>query len=168
MLSFKLIIGVLFASLIIGISVLAVISLQNSKASDKAADLVKDTHQVLDNIQELASFYKEIQLESNGFVVTRDPAFLVPYASAKTSTAESIKRLQFLTKDDEKQQRRIDTLLNHVNGLVHFTDSLHHLFDGLASRAEYADRFLIHKITVNVEPLPTSLSTFTCPCNIST
>ena len=130
MISFKLIIGVLFALLITGISVLAVISLQNSQASDKAADLVEHTHQVLDKVQELASFYKEIQLESNGFVVTRDPAFLVPYASAKTSTLESIKRLQFLTQDNEKQQRRIDTLLNHVNGLVHFSDSLHHLFDG--------------------------------------
>ncbi len=145
MISFKLIIGVLFALLITGISVLAVISLQNSQASDEAADLVKHTHQVLDKVQELASFYKEIQLESNGFVVTRDPAFLVPYASAKTSTLESIKRLRFLTQDNEKQQRRIDTLLNHVNGLVHFTDSIHHLFDGLASRAQYGDRFLIHK-----------------------
>jgi len=145
MISFKLIIGVLFALLITGISVLAVISLRNSKASDKAADLVKHTHQVLDKVQELASFYKEIQLESNGFVVTRDPAFLVPYASAKTSTLKSIKRLQFLTQDNEKQQRRIDALLNHVNGLVHYTDSLHHLFDGSASRADYADRILIHK-----------------------
>ncbi len=145
MISFKLVIGVLFALLITGISVLAVISLQNSQASDRAADQVKHTHQVLDIILELASFYKEIQLESNGFIVTRDPTFLVPYASAKTSTLESIKRLQFLTRDNEKQQRRIDTLLNHLNGLVHYTDSLHHLFDGLANRAEYADRFLIHK-----------------------
>jgi PAS domain S-box-containing protein len=144
MISFKLIIGLLFALLITGIAVLAVISLRNSRASDEAAGLVKHRHQVLDIVQELASLYKEIQLEGNGFLVTQDSAFLVPYASAKANLLDNIKRLQLLTHDNEKQQRRIDTLLSHLNGLVHFTDSLHQV-QVMASQAELADRFLIHK-----------------------
>jgi len=145
MLSFKLIIGVLFALLITGISVLAVISLQNSRASDKAAELVEHSHQVLDKVHELASFYKEVQMESNGFVMTQDSAFLVPYALAKSNMLENLQRLQFLTQDHQEQQRRMDTLLNHLNSMIRFTDSLHHLPDGQASIDEYTDRLLMHK-----------------------
>jgi PAS domain S-box-containing protein len=144
MISFKLIIGFLFAMLIAGVSVLGIISLQNSQASDRTAASVKQTYEVLRSIQELVSLFKDIQLESNAFVIIRDSTLLSPYNKAKANLFMNIKHIRFATRDNEEQQQRINTLFHELKNLVHFADSLQQVIPNY-SEIEHATRFSRHR-----------------------
>jgi PAS domain S-box-containing protein len=144
MIPFKLIIGFLFGLLVAGVSVLGIISLQNSQASDRTAASVKHTYEVLGSIQDLVSLYKDIQLESNAFVITRDSTLLSLYNKAKANLFMNIKHIRFAMRDNEEQQQRIDTLFGDLRNLVHFTDSLQGVIPD-HSEVEHATRFSRHR-----------------------
>src|SRR5688572_31927977 len=114
MMSFKTILGILFGLLVSCIIIWGVVSYQNNKASIENAGLVRHTHEVIEQTNEISSLYKDIQLESNGFFISGDSTLLVPYRIASDSIVPSIEKLRHLTWDNPNQGQRVDSLLFHV------------------------------------------------------
>lgn len=132
MVSFKLILGTLFILLVAAITVLGIVSYQNSRLSERTAQLVKHTHDVLETTEEISSLYKDIQLESNAFFISRDSANLRSYQAATKVIFPLILTLKKLTSDNQSQQRKVDALQAVVQDLTTFADS--------AWSTKYADR----------------------------
>ena len=164
MVSFKIVFGVLFGLVVVTITALALISYQNNKASLHTADLVRYTHDVLDQAEEIGSLVKEIQLESNTYFVKNDSSIILSYTAAKEEIYRRINVLKTLTEDNPRQQLLIDSLSSVVDDLIAFANS------GIISDPQYslADvnkriirssqyrqviRGLIHAITVEEERL---------------
>ncbi len=125
MTSFKTILGVLFGLLVSGIIVWGAVSYQNSKASIENAGLVRNTHEVIEQTNEISSLYKDIQLESNGYYISGDSSLLMHYGKARDSIVPSIEKLRHLTRDNPNQGLRIDSLLFYVKELISFTSRVH-------------------------------------------
>lgn len=132
MVSFKLILGTLFILLVAAITVLGIVSYQNSRLSEETAQLVKNTHDVLETTDEISSLYKDIQLESNAFFISQDPANLRSYRTATKVIFPLILTLKKLTSDNRSQQRKVDALQVVVQDLATFADS--------AWNTKYTDR----------------------------
>ena len=123
MVSFKILLGVLFGLVVVTITALAVVSYQNNKTSLQTAQLVRYTHHVLDQTEEIASLIKDIQLESNTYFVNRDSSTILSYIAAKEQIYRRISALKDLTTDNPKQQSRIDSLCLAVDELIAFANS---------------------------------------------
>ena len=124
MTSFKTILGALFGLLVSGIIVWGAVSYQNSKASIENAGLVRHTHEVIEQTNEISSLYKDIQLEGNAFFISGDSSLLVPYWKARNAVMPSIDKLRRLTRDNPEQAPRIDSLVFYVKELISFTNNL--------------------------------------------
>lgn len=123
MISFKLILGILFLSLVTAITVLGIISYQNNKVSLENAELVRHTHEVLDQTAEISSLFKDLQLESNAYFVQEDSSVLGPYAIAREKILPGLNRLNVLTNGNLNQSGRIDSLQYLITALIKFTDT---------------------------------------------
>ncbi len=123
MTSFKTILGILFGLLVSCIIIWGVVSYQNSKASIENAGLVRHTHEVVEQTNEISSLYKDIQLEGNGFFISGDSTLLTPYQTVCDSIIPSIEKLLHLAQDNPNQVPRIDSLTFYVNELILFTKS---------------------------------------------
>jgi PAS domain S-box-containing protein len=124
MISFKLILGVLFALLVISIAVLGVVSYQNNRVSLENAELVRNTYAVIDQTAIISSLYKDIQLESNAYFIHRDSAIMLPYITARQEINPRIDELQDLTKGNLNQKPRIDSLRYLIGELIKFTNTV--------------------------------------------
>ena len=124
MLSFKLFVGFLFASIVIAIVALGIFSIGNSQKSNDSAQLIQQTHDVIGVIQELSTSYKEMQLESNSYFVTSDSIYLPHYFEARDNSLEHLYGLHELTRENAKQQLRADSLSSSLDMLITFTDSV--------------------------------------------
>lgn len=123
MISFKAILGVLFALLVASIVGWGIVSFQNNNMSIETADRVRHTHEVLELTDEISSLYKDVQLESNAFFISTDSSLLRPYIDSKAKLIPRIEILRRLTKDNLGHQQRIDSLLHNITLLIAFTDS---------------------------------------------
>lgn len=123
MVSFKIIFGVLFGLVVATITALTFISYQNNKASLETAQLVRYTHDVLDQVEEIESLIKEIQLESNTYFVNQDSSIILSYMAAKEEIYRRIGALKNMTSDNLRQQSRIDSLALTVDDLIAFANS---------------------------------------------
>lgn len=122
MISFKVILGVLFGLLVASIVGWGIVSYQNNNMSIKTANQIRHTHEVLEVSDELSSLYKDLQLESITFFISTDSTLLHPYLESKAKLLPRIADLRVLTKDNASQQVRIDSLLYNVKQLMAFTD----------------------------------------------
>lgn len=123
MVSFKIILGVLFGLLVAAIAVLGILSYQSKQAMNDTANMIRQTHRVLDIAEEISSLSKDIQLESNGVFINRDTGFIKPYYHARSVIIEKLDNLRFLTKDEVSQQEGIDSLEYLLHNLIAFGDS---------------------------------------------
>ena len=124
MATFKAILGVLFGLLVSCIVIWGTVSFQNNKTSIETAGSVRHTHEVIEQTNEISSLYKDIQLEGNAFFISGDSSLLVPYWLARNEIMPSIDKLRRLTRDNQLQGPRIDSLVFYVKQLISFTDSL--------------------------------------------
>lgn len=131
MVSFKVILGVLFGLIVTSIVGWGIVSYQNNKLSVETAALVRHTHEVLERTDEISSLYKDIQLESNAFFVSGDSSMLQPYLTAIKEIKPRIEHLVTLTQDNPNQKSRVDSLFSSLTQLVASTDS------GLLKRERY-------------------------------
>lgn len=145
MVSFKVILGVLFALLVTSIVGWGIVSYQNNKASVEASALVRDTHEVLERADEISSLFKDMQLESTVFVISGDSSLLKPYRHAKGNIVPRIRELRSMTADNARQQRSIDSLLSHVDRLITYTSV------DLFSEREYNIDQLSRRINTNLQ-----------------
>jgi PAS domain S-box-containing protein len=123
MISFKLILGVLFALMVTSIAVLSVLSYKKSEASIKTSALVSHSYTVLGRGEIISSLYKDIQQESNAFLVLHDSAAISLYQQAREAVFIALGDLRQLTSDNQRQQFTIDSLETVLYRLVSFSDS---------------------------------------------
>lgn len=123
MISFKVVFGALFALVVGTITALAVMTYKNNKTSLQTAELVRYTHDVLNQNEEIASLIKDIQLESNTYYVNRDSAVIQRYTTAKNDIYRRIEALKDLTRNNTEQQLRIDSLQSFIDDLIAFSDT---------------------------------------------
>lgn len=154
----------LFGLVVITITALALISYHNNKTSLQTAQLVRYTHNVLDQAEEIESLIKEIQLESNTYFVNKDSSIILSYMAAKEEIYRRINALKNLTSDNSRQQSRIDSLALTVDDLIVFAntgvifDSQHSIADvnkRIVRNSQYRQqvRGLIHAIRAEEERL---------------
>lgn len=122
--SFKVVLGFLFILLISAITFLGVLSYRYYQASVSIADLVYRTHSVIGKTEEIASSYKDLQLESNALLVSGDSSFAEAYRLARRGVASQLHELKSLTADNQSQRGRVDSLTKMIRRLISCTDSV--------------------------------------------
>lgn len=75
-----------------------------------AGDWIEHTLVVQENGRELEGLVKEMELGLRGYLLSRNPNFLEPYASARAALDEQIQRLRDQVKDNKPQVSRLDRI----------------------------------------------------------
>src|SRR5947207_14096487 len=68
------------------------------------------TRIVLDASSRLLTALLDAETGIRGYIITRNPALLAPYADARVRADSQLARLRTLTSDNPRQQARVDTL----------------------------------------------------------
>ncbi len=76
----------------------------------ESAELVRHTHEVLQQLTGLLSKAQDIETGARGFVLTGDPAFLNPFETALGEVNAQFRALRALTSDNPRQQANCDSL----------------------------------------------------------
>jgi len=143
MISFKAILGTLFALLVASIVGWGIVSFRNNKISIETADRVRRSHEMIELTNEISSLYKDIQLESNAFFISGDSSLLQPYLNSKQQLIPCVERLRKITHDNINQQARIDSLLVCAKLLITFTDG-----GLLKNETDYSSDILSERVKV--------------------
>lgn len=122
MISFKAILGILFALLVAAIVVLGAISYRYSRETVDASMLINQTHHAIENADEISATFRDLLLESNAFYFKSDTLRSRRYFDVRSVLFAQIANLRQLTGDDAEQQRSIDSLDLLVKDLVAFTE----------------------------------------------
>lgn len=89
---------------------IAAVSYQKISILVSNNEWVIHTHQVLEKIQSVDSGLLTIQTEGRGYLLTGDKAYLDRYRAAVSNPQSSLVELGQLTKDNPRQQQRLDHL----------------------------------------------------------
>jgi CheY-like chemotaxis protein len=106
------------AGLIIGIAFFLLsgassyMNIQNMRGSEGA---IRHTHSVLITLNELLSATQDAETGQRGFLLTGNSRYLEPYDAAVASTAEKMKSLAVLTRDNAIQQENLSSLRRQVD-----------------------------------------------------
>ncbi|MXV15743.1 CHASE3 domain-containing protein [Hufsiella ginkgonis] len=73
---------------------------------------VDHTNVVIINLEDVVSSMKDAETGQRGYLLTNDPDFLEPYTGAKERAKAAFDSVQFLTRDNPRQQLACDTLLD--------------------------------------------------------
>ncbi len=90
--------------------VLGVVTFQNSKAIRQSEKLVTESYAVREKTRQLISSIKDMQTGERGYLLAKDPSYLVPYHTGIESVQQSFQDLGVLTQDHASQQRRLNEL----------------------------------------------------------
>ena len=75
---------------------------------------VEHTHEVIYRAERVISLLKDLETGQRGYLLTREKEFLEPYLLAKDSVGPALGSLRTLTRDNARQQRRLDTLESRI------------------------------------------------------
>lgn len=73
------------------------------------------TYQVLGELEDLVSQLQDVEIGQRGYIVTGEKSSLEPYNNATSLVKKNIKSLRNITKDNTRQQVRIDKLEPLIN-----------------------------------------------------
>lgn len=99
-----------FALALAALAVIGWVSYRSTTGLIDTAGLVDHTHQVLENIEQLLSTLKDAETGQRGYLVTGEERYLEPYNTAVAQSAQVLKEIRSLTRDNPNQQRRLDAL----------------------------------------------------------
>jgi PAS domain S-box-containing protein len=97
------VIGLALAVLILN----AVASYHNAHHLAQSHALVEHTHEVRAEVEHVLSLLKDAETGQRGYLLTAEDRYLDPYRTAVTEVTTAIQRLQDLTADNPRQQRRL-------------------------------------------------------------
>ncbi len=80
---------------------------RNTVALYEAAGWVDHTHAVIHQLRDVQTAVLDAETAQRGFLLSRDPAFLEPYRTARARADDHLDRIGELTADNEDQQRRL-------------------------------------------------------------
>src|SRR5213593_2147012 len=99
-----------FALALIVLVILGTISYQSIKKLLDAAEWQRHTQLVLLDIREFLSQMKDAETGQRGYLITGQDRYLEPYRLGVSSVNQTLKDLRGLTKDNPRQQARLDAI----------------------------------------------------------
>lgn len=86
------------------------ISYWNTAKLDKTAQGVEHSQAVLRTMKDITENLKDCETGQRGFIITGEDRYLDPYKAGKDVVEKSVSAVRELTKDNPKQQERLDAL----------------------------------------------------------
>jgi PAS domain S-box-containing protein len=146
MISFKTILGSLFAALVVTIVVLGVVSYQNNQQVTRASLFVSHTHEVIEKTEEVSSAYKDARLAINRMIITADSSDRESYHAAMAALSIGIQQLMNLTSDDSARQLSIDSIKYQIREFQLLADSIVSLIQARAPSETVHNVFVSGKL----------------------
>jgi PAS domain S-box-containing protein len=110
-----------FASTIILIIVISIISAFYSNRNVRTFQLIAHTNNILNEAEQTLSVTKDLESGSRGYVITGDSNYLEHFTIARDVVFSHIKNLKELTKDNPVQQIIIDSLSFVIDKRIDFS-----------------------------------------------
>ena len=99
-----------FAVAIVAIAIIALSTYRALDSREAAAESVRHTLEVIQQLEALLSGLKDAETGQRGFLLTGDEKYLEPYTDATASLPGNVNTLRRLMSDDTAQQQRLETL----------------------------------------------------------
>ena len=99
-----------FGSAILTLLVVGAISYRGMVVSSESDQRVRDTHELLENLQDLLSAMQSVESSYRGFVLTGKESYLESYRASMLSAEQDVATVRNLTVDNPEQQRQLPAL----------------------------------------------------------
>ena len=103
---------------------LSVVSYRSTVASGDAAEWVRHTHEVLEQLAELRSAMQDIEVGYRGFVLVGDEKFLGAYREGLAQAPRALRAIATLTADNSRHGQRLPDLTALVGREIALTDEI--------------------------------------------
>lgn len=120
---FKVLIGVLFGSLVVAVAILTILFYRDSENRGIAARRVSHTFEIIAKTEEIYSAYKDIQLQGIALTDLDDTSVTADFGAAKEKLMSRVEVLHHLVSENQ-EQLHIDSLDAAVLQLSTAADSL--------------------------------------------
>ena len=88
----------------------ALLAFRSLQAMDANQRMVAHTWQVMNQVERIMNSAKDAETGNRGYLITQDPAYLVPYTSALQELPQEFASLANLTADNPQQQQRLPVM----------------------------------------------------------
>jgi len=122
--SFRNNILLFFSILSIGVILLGIGTAKNNAKYKDTVYWVEHTQQVLYETEQLLSSASDMESSMRGYALTNNAAFLSPFIDTKNILLIHLQKLKALTKDNTRQQVRIDTLSHLIQKKIAFSNAV--------------------------------------------
>src|SRR5271156_3441347 len=113
-----------FGAAIVMLLIVGTISYRGMAVSDESDRWVRHTHDVIENLQDLAVAMETVESSYRGFVITGDENSLQAYRAAIARSEQAETNIRNLTVDNPVQQRRIPTMMNLAGRKVQYAENV--------------------------------------------
>jgi CHASE3 domain sensor protein len=100
------------------------ISYRGMAVSDESDRWVRPTHEVIENLKDLAAAMETVESSYRGLVITGDENSLQSYSAAIARSQPAETNIRNLTLDNPIQQRRIPALVNLADRKVQYAGTV--------------------------------------------
>jgi PAS domain S-box-containing protein len=113
-----------FGSAIVAVLIVSAISYRGMAVSGESDELVRHTHEVIENLQDLVLEMRRVESSDRGFLLTGDENNLRSYHDAVARAQQLETTIRNLTVDNVAQQRNITTLVRLADQKIQFAESV--------------------------------------------
>ncbi len=127
-----------FGAAILTLLVVGAMSYRGTIVSGESDRLVRHTHEVLENLQDVLSAMENVESGDRGFALTGNASYLESYRASAASARQSEATVRSLTADNPAQQRQLSELEELAAEKVQFAQLVIHLrqTQGMTAAAE--------------------------------
>ncbi len=112
--SSKILTGIFIISLLV-LVFFANVSFRQISSINESEKLVLHSFKENLELEQLHSYLKDAETGQRGYIITHDSLFLQPYIGAREKVNKSFLALKTLTKDNDVQNKNLDTLFDLIN-----------------------------------------------------
>ncbi|RZS89606.1 methyl-accepting chemotaxis protein [Motilibacter rhizosphaerae] len=109
-------ISAVLAAVAVGLLVIGTLSYTSVARLRQTTSAVDHTYRVLEQVAAVKESLTQAETGQRGYLLTSDNAYLAPYTKAQADLATEQQALRTLTKDNPRQQKRLDALAPLVQG----------------------------------------------------
>ena len=113
-----------FGAAIAMLLAVGMISYRGMAVADESDRSVRHTHEVIENLQDLAAAMQTMEADYRGFVITGDENSLQSYRPAIARSEQAQANIRDLTVDNSVQQLRIRSLMNLADRSVQYAETV--------------------------------------------
>jgi PAS domain S-box-containing protein len=113
-----------FGSAIVAVLIVSAISYRGMASAGASDELVRHTHEVIENLQDLVLEMRRVESSDRGFLLTGDENALRSYHDAVARAEQIETTIRNLTVDNAAQQRNITTLAGLADQKIQFAESV--------------------------------------------